>query len=668
MEWFEKRVNLLRSLFADLDYGYVLRNSSLKQIRDLCFEKVCNAVVNHPECVARTTKGIEEWVKAERNSTLFHPSATEDVVMTDVKGDFSHRDTVRRLSKFLTTVSLYESHLLEPYVRATVSYYTAETRLLAPKLAATKYFTHCDTRLKEEEDRVRDTLHESSLADVLHATESALLSEEVLKSLAKQATAQLITQRDVNALGRLYHLHERVNKLIILEAAFRVEVQNTIQKIVTDTANDDNMIPILLQEKAFLDKALVEAFHERPFTNTTVGAADNNETENGRPFAHATRTAFERGFAARKRKPAEMIAKYIDTAMRKGQREESEDDFWKELDAVLGLYRFTPDKDVFRTFYERALARRLLMAKSASDDFEKEVIRRLKEGYDPEFGKGEEKFKDLALSKDLMEEYKHQLARSHSGIKSENLTMSAMVLQYSSWPFKKWKGKVHLPTDMQNSIVGFETFYKKKHQRHVLDWNHSLGSAVLTARFNDGEGNGTEIKELSVSLLQAVVVLLFNEEDEWTFSSIQERTGIETKDLQSTLQSLACGKIRVLTKKPLGKDVAETDSFVFNFKFKSPKRKIHIPGIQQREIIEEQKETERVIDQDRTAFIDAAIVRIMKGAKKLHHEELKARTIDALKAHFIPSVTDIKRQIEKLVEKDYLERDEKDKGVFHYVS
>ena len=50
-----------------------------------------------------------------------------------------------------------------------------------------------------------------------------------------------------------------------------------------------------------------------------------------------------------------------------------------ELARVLVLYRFTDDKDVFRTFYHRALAKRLLLEKSASDDFEKAVLKRLKE-------------------------------------------------------------------------------------------------------------------------------------------------------------------------------------------------------------------------------------------------------------------------------------------------
>ena len=75
-----------------------------------------------------------------------------------------------------------------------------------------------------------------------------------------------------------------------------------------------------------------------------------------------------------------MIAKYVDKAMRKGQGNATDAEFQGLLDRVLQLYRFTEDKDVFRTFYHRSLAKRLLLEKSASDDFEKGMLKKLKEG------------------------------------------------------------------------------------------------------------------------------------------------------------------------------------------------------------------------------------------------------------------------------------------------
>ncbi len=51
-------------------------------------------------------------------------------------------------------------------------------------------------------------------------------------------------------------------------------------------------------------------------------------------------------------------------------------------------------------------------------------------------------------------------------------------------------------------------------------------------------------KELSVSLFQTVVLMLFNDVDSLSFEDIKQQSGIEDKELRRTLQSLACGKVR----------------------------------------------------------------------------------------------------------------------------
>lgn len=42
--------------------------------------------------------------------------------------------------------------------------------------------------------------------------------------------------------------------------------------------------------------------------------------------------------------------------------------------------------------------------------------------------------------------------------------------------------------------------------------------------------------------------MLFNDAQKLSFLDIKESTGIEDKELRRTLQSLACGKVRVLQK------------------------------------------------------------------------------------------------------------------------
>ena len=67
-----------------------------------------------------------------------------------------------------------------------------------------------------------------------------------------------------------------------------------------------------------------------------------------------------------------------------------------------------------------------------------------------------------------------------------------------------------------------------------------------------------------MSLFQTLVLLNFNEKEDVAFDEIKQSSGIEEEELKRTLQSLACGKARVITKKPVSKDVENTDTFQFH--------------------------------------------------------------------------------------------------------
>lgn len=54
----------------------------------------------------------------------------------------------------------------------------------------------------------------------------------------------------------------------------------------------------------------------------------------------------------------------------------------------------------------------------------------------------------------------------------------------------------------------------------------------------------------NVWLMQTVVLMLFNDAETLSFEEIKEASGIEDKELRRTLQSLACGKMRVINKEP----------------------------------------------------------------------------------------------------------------------
>ncbi|KZO99773.1 Cullin-domain-containing protein [Calocera viscosa TUFC12733] len=636
-EIFDKNLGIVRSFLLHVDQTYVLHQAPDKlPVRELGRQIFKDKILLHSDFQAKIQGGIADFLTQERAS----PEAKTE-----------HRALFKPLSHILLTLDLYDL-LLRPYLSSTTLYYIAFPDRVphATPEEALAYLELADAKVTEEVHRAQEVLQLGGGTDgVRRAVEEGMLGSGLMSELSKLVLPKLLEERALVQLKLVHALTGRLSSLASLRVQFTAALGARVAGIISPNPPsgeaDERMIGDLLALRKFADKLTREAFGEEPEDPTAE-----------RVWRNCVLDAFEKGFAGRVKKPAEMIAKYIDQAMRKGQRSASDEEFNRLLNEALGLYRFTKDRDVFREYYIRALAKRLLLQKSASDDFELNVLKILID-HDKFFEKGHGMFSDLALSRDMMGEWKN--LRADRGDDEETLTV--MVLQHSNWPTYSL-GQVILPKQMEYSLSSFVRFYKSKHAQRKLDWGHSLGTVTLTGRFDAGA------KELSVSLYQAVVLLLFEDGGSMNFQDIKEATGIEDKELRRTLQSLALGRKRVLTKVPHGKDVDDGDVFEYNAKFTDKNRRLHINSIQQAETAEESKQIEEHIEEDRTHALDAAIVRIMKARKRLGNNKLTEEVIIAVRAHFVPQPAQIKKQIESLIEREYITRSDGDRNTFEYVA
>ncbi len=122
----------------------------------------------------------------------------------------------------------------------------------------------------------------------------------------------------------------------------------------------------------------------------------------------------------------------------------------------------------------------------------------------------------------------------------------------------------------------------------------------------------------------------------------------------------------MLSKTPRGKEVEPGDWFEVNDGLNEPRFRIKVNAIQMKETAEEAATTNEKVFQDRQYHIDAAIVRIMKTRKQLSHTQLVNELMAQLK--FPAERADLKKRIESLIEREYLERDKDNSQSYHYLA
>ncbi|KAK7138028.1 hypothetical protein R3I94_013609 [Phoxinus phoxinus] len=616
-----RQMIMIRSIFLFLDRTYVLQNSMLPSIWDMGLELFRFYIISDLKVQSKTIDGILLLIERERS------------------GEAIDRSLLRSLLSMLSDLQIYQDSFEQRFLEETNRLYAAEGQRLMQEREVPEYLHHVNKRLEEEADRVITYLDQSTQKPLIATVEKQLLGEH-LTAILQKGLNNLLDENRIQDLSLLYQLFSRVRGGVQVLLQHWVEYIKVFgSTIVINPEKDKTMVQELLDFKDKVDHIIDVCFMK-------------NEK-----FVNGMKEAFETFINKRPNKPAELIAKYVDSKLRAGNKEATDEELEKMLDKIMIIFRFIYGKDVFEAFYKKDLAKRLLVGKSASVDAEKSMLSKLKHECGAAFtSKLEGMFKDMELSKDIMVQFKqHMQCQNIPG----NIELTVNILTMGYWPTYV-PMEVHLPPEMVKLQEIFKTFYLGKHSGRKLQWQSTLGHCVLKAEFKEGK------KELQVSLFQTLVLLMFNEGEEFSLEDIKLATGIEDGELRRTLQSLACGKARVLTKIPKSKDVEDGDKFSCNDDFKHKLFRIKINQIQMKETVEEQASTTERVFQDRQYQIDAAIVRIMKMRKTLSHNLLVSEVYNQLKFPVKPA--DLKKRIESLIDRDYMERDKENPNQYNYVA
>jgi len=573
-----------------------------------------------------------------------------ELILRERTGDVINRGLMRNVIKMLMDLgsSVYQEDFEKPFLEVSANFYQAESQQFIECCDCGDYLKKAERRLNEEIERVSHYLNPTSEKKITTVVEREMIANHMLRlvHMENSGLVNMFLDDKYEDLGRMYNLFRRVdNGLSTIRDVMTSHIRETGKQLVTDPERVKDPVEFvqrLLDEKDKYDKIISLAFN------------------NDKTFQNALNSSFEFFINLNPRSP-EYISLFVDDKLRKGLKGVSEDDVEVVLDKVMMLFRYLQEKDVFEKYYKQHLAKRLLSGKTVSDDAERSLIVKLKTECGYQFtSKLEGMFTDMKTSQDTV----HGFYASHGAELGDAPTLVVHVLTTGSWPTQP-SVPCNLPAELSALCEKFRSYYLGTHTGRRLSWQTNMGTADIKATFGKGQKH-----ELNVSTYQMCVLMLFNNADKISYKEIEQATEIPATELKRCMQSLACVKGKnVLRKEPMSKDIDENDTFLFNDKFTSKFFKVKIGTVvAQKESEPEKQETRQRVEEDRKPQIEAAIVRIMKSRRVLDHNNIITEVTKQLQSRFLPNPVEIKKRIESLIEREFLERDGADRKLYRYLA
>lgn len=578
---------------------------------------------------------------------------------------------------------LYREHLESHFLDDTAAYYSSLAKVLLARVSISEYLKEVEQLCKQEQRRCEGRLHRTTVLQVRQTCSRVLVDEQADRICEDAET--FLTNNQTEDLRRLFSLFSELSKdqaLISFKNILKKYIERrgleVVRKFEHDDAakNPEGYIDALVQVRNQYYGLIKDAFGYHALMRSALDQAC-------------------RTFANSHPRLPELLAKYTHYLMTHDKRRGSgakspvkarrpsnstlaltplvvEESLEKKIDNIGIVFCLIDDKDIFKKYYAKFLAKRLIKGTSIANDLEVTLVQKLRDICGCDFvSKLQKMLKDKIISKELMEAFGSWVDESETKLLNANahnrgaiafhhsVAYHCDVLTAGAWPLTCAPSdpQLLLPHEVESHIQLFSKFYTDRSTGRKLLWVHHLSYGIIQA-------NGFDKRyEFCVSFYQILILILFNDAEELTEATMVQRTNIPAKELHHHAASLV--KAQLLTPTSLSPD---DPGYKLNVAFTSKKTRVSAVPSSPVESPKVAKAPTREVEEDRKMSLQAAIVRVLKTRRDILQSQLLIDVTEMLRNQFVPTSTALKQNVEILITKEYVHRDEHNDQRLLYVA
>eukprot|EP01127_Copromyxa_protea_P020813 TRINITY_DN69_c0_g1_i1.p1 TRINITY_DN69_c0_g1~~TRINITY_DN69_c0_g1_i1.p1 ORF type:complete len:780 (+),score=218.89 TRINITY_DN69_c0_g1_i1:72-2411(+) len=676
---FTSATNMIKNIFAYMQRYYIpsqmtngdgsvrpIFELSLVKWRDFAFEPL----------KAKLLQALLVLVTAERDGEKVDKTLLSNMVQAYIKIGVPPVDN---------PVNFYKKEFQEQFIKDTKEYYIKESDSFIQSNSISAYMQKAEGRIIQEEALSQTYLHPSTKPDLTRACEEVLIERH--NQQLQDEFQKMLRDDKSEDMRRFYYLLSRIPNGLNRSAETMKQFLTVVGTgIVTDHSAKLTQRAQLKDSSPLILDLL--ALHKK-YSDILKRCMSESKL-----FSQALDEAFT-VFINKKAGiflMSEVLNNYVDGVMT-GKERLADDQIYEQLDSVVRLFTYFNDKDVFYDAFRRGLSKRLLLGK-IQEEWERHFLQRLKITCGDVYTKKlEGMFNDVKISNEqYVPQFKEWCDKKSAKL---GVDMAVTVLNDSYWPTTSRTALT--PTQEFNPCIkAFEDFYRCQEEKKILVWLYQSGDVLLNYAI-PGKGKPTNLL-LNVSVMQATICLLFNQQKEWRFKDIMDTLGTNEELLKWSITPLLYTKDRVFTNKgtdgkgkpkgPDGKPLPITwDSIVMEdliglVPLRTPKKKIPYPpgkplpktgtsaaasGGAAANKTEDEENLSQLL-RERELKMQLALVRVMKARNTLQQQQLIAEASTQLEKFFMPDPRLMKKQIEVLMERGFMRRDADDQRKIHYCA